>query len=201
MRETVQHLDAGHFAFVMATGIVSVAALDAGVSAAARALLALNTGAYAVLAGMMAARCGWFPSGVADDLGDSRKAPQFFAIVAATSVLGVQYARIAGGDREGFWLLVAAGALWLVVVYTFFAGMVIRRDKRGLGQDVHGGWLLAAVATQSLAVLGTAIATPPAASERAIHFASLVLFLLGGVLYLFILGGTPGGGRHNATEE
>jgi tellurite resistance protein TehA-like permease len=152
-----------------------------------RALLVLNTLAYAALAVMTAARLLWFPSRLAADVADGRRAPGLFAIVAATSVLGVQYARIAGDDRLGFRLLVAAAALWIAIVYAFFARLTVRAAKPGPGGDVHGGWLLAAVATQSLAVLGTAIAVPPGRPERAVVFASLVLFLLGAVLYMIIL--------------
>ena len=49
--------------------------------------------------------------------------------------------------------------VWLVVMYTFFPAVVIREDKPSLEMGINGAWLIAAVATQSLAVLGALLAT------------------------------------------
>ena len=43
--------------------------------------------------------------------------------------------------------------LWVGLTYTIFAAFTIKEDKPTLDQGISGAWLLAVVATQSIAVL------------------------------------------------
>ncbi|MGM9211855.1 hypothetical protein ACTFIC_05120, partial [Campylobacter jejuni] len=58
--------------------------------------------------------------------------------------------------------------------------------KPGLETGINGAWLLAAVATQSIAVLGTLLPWPDATLGPALFFC-LCMFLLGCMLYLAII--------------
>src|SRR3546814_18622333 len=87
----------GCFAFVMATGIVSVAAHLLEVPWVPVALFALNLGAYLLLWAITLARLLGFPAALLHDLARHAVAPSFLTTVAATRVLGVQFALL---DRQ-----------------------------------------------------------------------------------------------------
>ena len=46
-----------------------------------------------------------------------------------------------------------AAVLWLLLIYTIFTALTIKRNKPSLAEGINGGWLLAVVSTQSIAVL------------------------------------------------
>lgn len=114
------------FAFVMATGIVSIAAADNGCRWLSLGLFAIACAFYPVL-GVRAAR-------------NRRVTVESFAIVAATSVLA---ARLAFSGQRSL-----AFALWLAAVIAWCALCCLRP---GLGART-GTRLLTVVATESLAV-------------------------------------------------
>src|SRR5262249_41269417 len=83
-------LPTSSFAFVMATGIVSIAAAMLGYPWIARALLALNAVAFVALAALTGDRLVRRPAALLADFRDHRKGPGFLTIVAGTNVLGEQ---------------------------------------------------------------------------------------------------------------
>src|SRR5689334_9532728 len=78
------------FSIVMATGIVSLAALGNGWPTVGWCLFGLNVIAYIVLWTCIAARCLQFRDRVLADYRNHAKAPGFFTLVAGTCVLGNQ---------------------------------------------------------------------------------------------------------------
>ena len=176
----------GGFAFVMATGIVSVAAGLAGLASVSSALQIINLIAFPALWALFAAHFACDPAFVVGDLRDHRLAPRALTTVAATCVVGNEVA-LAGGDPAvvaALWIL--AVALWAALVYGIFALMTIARDKPSFESGLDGAWLLVVVATEALAILTTRAAglvAPPAP----MLFASLCLFLLGGAFYAILL--------------
>jgi tellurite resistance protein TehA-like permease len=176
----------GRFAFVMATGIVSIAAELSGLHVVAAVLFVLNLVAFPVLWGLLAVRLRRAPASFAADLFDPRRAPALLTAVAATCVLGNEIALLGRFPQvaAGFW---AAGALlWLGLVYCFFVAMTIATEKPGLDAAIDGSWLLLVVATEALAILTMHVAGAllPA---RPLIFAALCLFLLGGAFYVGLL--------------
>ena len=125
--------------------------------------------------------------GFAADLADPARGPGFFTAVAGTCVLGSQLALVAGWMGAAGTLWIIAICLWIAVTYGFFFAMVIRELKPGLAASINGAWLIAAVATQGVSVLGSLIAAPAAASGSAALFLALAAFLLGAALYLVII--------------
>jgi tellurite resistance protein TehA-like permease len=176
----------GRFAFVMATGIMSIAAELSGLHRIAAALFLINLAAYPLLWWLLAVRLRGAPASFAADLFDPRRAPAFLTAVAATCVLGNQIALLGSVPRvaAGFW--VAGALLWLGLVYCFFVAMTIATEKPGLDAAIDGSWLLLVVATEALAILTTHVAGAllPA---RPLMFAGLCLFLLGGAFYVGLL--------------
>jgi hypothetical protein len=48
--------------------------------------------------------------------------------------------------------------LWLALTYTIFTGLTIKQNKPPLDKGINGAWLLAVVATQSIATLSALLA-------------------------------------------
>lgn len=176
----------GYFALVMATGALSIALYLLQHAAIAYALFVLNVLAYGMLWALLLLRFIYFRARVAADLVDYARAPGFFTLVAGTCVLGTNIAvttRLTGVAML-FW---SAGILlWIVVMYSFFAAVVTRADKPSLESGINGAWLIAAVATQSVAVLGGTLAPAFAAPALPLFFC-LIMYLIGAMLYLSII--------------
>lgn len=177
----------GYFALVMATGIVSISCQLMALPSLARALLAVNLAAYAVLMALTLARAVLHPRRMLSDLGDHARGSGFFTVVAGTNVLGSQCLRVAGwrGVAEVLW---GAGlALWVVVMYAFFTAVIVRTKKPTLSEGINGAWLIATVATQSVAILGVALETPFGWPAPMVAFGALAFFFVGCMLYLAII--------------
>jgi tellurite resistance protein TehA-like permease len=177
----------GYFALVMATGIVSIAGHLLGWPLLARVLLAVNLPAYAVLVALTAARIVIHPRRLAADLADHARGSGYFTIVAGTCVLGSQCLLVAGWRGVAETLFAAGVALWFLVMYAFFGAVIVRAQKPTLEQGINGAWLLATVATQSIAVLALALGDPFGWPEEVVAFGALVFFLIGCMLYLAII--------------
>jgi tellurite resistance protein TehA-like permease len=181
-------LSPSYFALVMATGIVSIGAHLLGVEVIDVALFAINIAAYLTLWALTAVRLGRHRAAVLGDLIDHRRAVGFFTIVAATAVLGAETILIAHNLAIATGLLVLAGGLWILLTYTIFTALTIKRDKPSLADGINGGWLLAVVATQAIAVL-IALLSPHWHQPLRLHvnFIALSMWLWGGMLYIWII--------------
>ena len=184
----VRTLAPSYFALVMATGIVSIGAHQLGVGVVDVGLLAFNIAAYVVLVALTAVRLTRHWTAFVADLTDHRRAFGFLTTVAGTCVLGAQMVVIADDVAIATGLLIAGAVLWLVLIYTIFTALTIRPDKPSLVDGISGSWLLAVVATQSIAVL---IALLSAHWEQPLrlhaNFVALSMWLWGGMLYIWII--------------
>ena len=184
--EGLSTLFPGYFALVMATGIVSVACARMGLPGLAEALLVINVVAYVVLSLLTVLRVLRHPRRVWADLTNHARSPGFFTLVAGTSVLGVQFQLVSGRPELAAVLWGIAIVLWALVTYTFLAALTVKKDKPPLGVGINGGWLLAVVATQSIAVLGVLLAGGQEAGSgrELLLFVCLCFHLVGCFLYL-----------------
>jgi len=182
----IRDLYSGYFALVMATGIISIAAHLLGMMPVAWILFGINVGAYVILWLVTFVRVWrYFPRLVAD-LTDHTRGPGFFTLVAGTCVLGSQFV-IQVGDytiARSLWLL--GVLLWFIVMYAFFTAVTVRANKPSLEVGINGAWLIAAVATQSVSILGALVASQYDARE-VVLFIALVMYLIGCMLYLSII--------------
>jgi tellurite resistance protein TehA-like permease len=181
-------LTPAHFAMVMATGIVSLAAHLLRLPGLGRGLFDLNIVLYAALCVLTVLHAVRAPRAFFGDMVDHRHGPVYFTIVAATGVLGSQFALLSGGYRAAAVLWVVALVLWVLLTYVIFAGFTIAKTKPALEQGIGGGWLLAVVATQSIAVLAALLAPRAGATGRlALNFLALSMWLWAGMLYIWIM--------------
>jgi tellurite resistance protein TehA-like permease len=178
-----------YFALVMATGIVSIASFLLGLRAVARVLLAINLVAYPVLWGLTVARLVRHRARVIADLSHHGRAVGFFTTVAATAVLGSECLVVGGVFRPAVVLWLAAAALWAALTYSIFTLLTVKRDKPPLAEGLNGGWLVAVVASESVAVLGAQLAPRfGGGAQDVVIFFAVVMWLGGGMLYIWIIG-------------
>jgi tellurite resistance protein TehA-like permease len=111
----------------------------------------------------------------------------FFTTVAATCVLGSQWLIIARAWHIAVSLWALGIVLWAVTTYTIFTVLTIKPEKPGLAEGIHGGWLVAVVAPQSVAVLGAQLAAGFGDRAPDVLLFSLAMWLGGGMLYIWII--------------
>lgn len=177
----------GYFALVMATGIISVASHLLGMIPLAWGLLYVNLAAYAILLTLTLLRVGRYFPRVLADLQDHVRGPGFLTTVAGTCVLGSQLIIVAGQVAAATLLWWLGLLLWLVVMYSFLTAVTVREEKPPLEQGINGAWLITIVATQSVAILGTLLASDYPGVREPLLFFSLCLYLLGCMLYIVII--------------
>ncbi|MGE5668686.1 MAG: tellurite resistance/C4-dicarboxylate transporter family protein [Betaproteobacteria bacterium] len=181
-------LSPSYFGMVMAAGIVSLAAQLLDLQGIAGALFRLNIAAYAVLWVLTVLRSVCYPRRFFGDMIDHLRGPGFFTTVAGTSVLGSQFAVLAADYRSATLLWALAVVLWIGLIYTIFAGFTIKLRKPTLDQGISGAWLLAVVATQSIAVLSALLATHSNQPYKLeLNFLALSMWLWGGMLYIWMM--------------
>ena len=184
----MKHLPPAYFALVMATGIISIAARDFEFFTIAATLFAFNIAAYATLVVLTVLRAFRYPRLFFSDMTDHRIGPGFFTAVAASCILGVQVLTFLNSVVLAATLLALGGALWFGLTYTIFAAFTVKRTKPTLEDGLTGAWLLAVVATQSIAVLAVLIAREwPQPFRLELNFVAMSMWLWGGMFYTWII--------------
>jgi tellurite resistance protein TehA-like permease len=171
----------------MATGIVSIASELHGLHVVARVLLVLNVVAYAALAWLTLVRVVRHLPRVLADLVDHARGAGFFTVIAGTGVLGCQLALLTGDLRAPLLLWSVGVVVWLVLTYAFLTAVIVRSPKPRLDVGLNATWLIAVVATQSIAVLGTAVAGAAGGVGKSILLVSLLAYLAGSTLYVVLI--------------
>ncbi len=187
MNDRIAALHPAYFALVMATGIVSIACALLDLRPLAVVLLWVNSGFFVVLWALMLVRLARFRDRVVGDLMDHARAVGFFTAVAATCVLGSQWFVVSGAWTLAFWLWAAGIVLWSAITYGVLALLTVKAAKPSLANGINGGWLVSVVAAQSVAVLGTQLAAGFATRTPIVLFFCLVMWLGGGMLYVWII--------------
>ncbi len=182
---SIASLFPGYFAFVMATGIISIALKQQKVGALADLFYAATAVGYIVLCVLICARLVLFRQRLFVDLTSHAKGFAFLTIVAGTNVLGSASGLIRGwwGLARGLWWI--GVVCWVALVYSTLIAVVLRHDKPALGAGINGTWFLLTVSTQSVAVLGALLIVR--SPNDLLAFACLAMFVLGIVLYLIVM--------------
>jgi tellurite resistance protein TehA-like permease len=162
----VRGMPPGYFAFVMATGIVSVGMNLIGVRTLSFFLMVVGAGGYAVLVVLTVWRFVAYRSDFVDDLQNPRRAFQFFTFVAGTNVLAARLT-IEGWYGPAAVLLGIAGIAWLVLGYAVPWFAVLGRAERPALAAANGTWFIWVVASQSVAIV-SAVLEPVAGDGRAL---------------------------------
>lgn len=187
INQKAANLFPGYFALVMATGALSIASHFLGYFYISIALLYVNVVAYVVLWFLTIIRLTNHFSRLKADLTSHANGPGFFTLVAGTCMFGSQLIVVANNQTVPKFLWGLGIILWVIVMYTFFSAVTIRKDKPDLRQGINGAWLIAAVATQSVSVLGTLLSSYFVNGRDIVLFFTLCMYLLGCMLYLNII--------------
>ncbi len=187
LQTITRDLSPAYFAMVMATGIVSIAAHMRGLVLVGCALFYLNVLFYIVLWLLYGARIVWFPRRFLADIFDDARGPGYFTWIAASAVIGSQCLVFAHAYQVAAALFVIAGLLWLGLTYAIFTALAVKKSKPALGEGINSGWLIAVVATQSIAVLSAHLdATGSQPFSVDLNFMALALWVVGGMLYIWL---------------
>jgi tellurite resistance protein TehA-like permease len=177
------------FAFVMATGILAVAARQQGLHTLALLLFECDVVAWLLLSLLSLWRLARHHVHVAQDLASLQRAPAFFTAVAGTGVLASGMLVLDLSLAAAAALGALAFLLWIVLTYAVFAAVITSPDKQPLEHVLGGAWLLAVVACQSVAVTASLLSGHVAQPGRLqLNFLALALWLVGGMLYTWIIG-------------
>uniref|UniRef100_UPI00333FD15B tellurite resistance/C4-dicarboxylate transporter family protein n=1 Tax=Castellaniella defragrans TaxID=75697 RepID=UPI00333FD15B len=181
-------LSPAYFGLVMATGIISLAAHMMGWPWIANTLFLLNIVQYIVLWVLYVLRAVRHPRHFFGDMIDHLRGPGYFTTVAGTCVLASQFMIMRDDLRVGFVLWVLGVVLWLGLMYTVFLALTVKHSKPSLDKGINGGWLLAVVATQSVAVSSALVAARIGQPYRLeLNFLALSMWLWGGMLYIWMM--------------
>jgi tellurite resistance protein TehA-like permease len=187
IQQRIKELYPGYFAFVMATGIVSIASQLLGMSVIGLLLLLINVIAYIILWLLYLWRFVSFSAQAWMDMGDHARGPGFFTMVAGTCVLGAQFVLLVGNMLTAAILWGIGSILWLLFIYVIFTRLIIRGDKPSMQAGINGAWLIIIVATQSISVLGTLLAQNSGSYKQVLLSFTLAMYLLGGMLYILVI--------------
>ncbi|UJL46108.1 tellurite resistance/C4-dicarboxylate transporter family protein [Virgibacillus sp. NKC19-16] len=187
LKKQAKDLFPGYFALVMATGALSIGSHLLGMSIFAQLLLYVNIIAYITLWLLTAIRLFYYFPRVSADLTSHSLGPGFFTLVAGTSVFGSELVVVAENYTIPVYLWGLAIVLWIIIMYSFFAAVTVRKDKPSIEEGINGAWLIAAVATQSISILGTLLIPHIEQGREIILFFTLCMYFLGCMLYLNII--------------
>ncbi len=183
---TIKGLHPAHFAMVMSTGIISIASKLLGFTGIAYALFYINIIAYAILLPILVLRVIYYWDCLYKDLSNPKLSFVFFTIVAGTNVLGAQFVSVVDQPEIAkiFWYF--GIFLWAVISLLTFSILFLECSE-GIEKVVHGGWLIATVGTQSVAVLGGVLAPQFGSYGTFVMFTSFVWWMIGAFLYLILI--------------
>ena len=183
--EWVRTLYPGYFACVMATGIVSVALLLTKALTLSLALWALASALLLFLAVVYALRLLRFPRDMRRDFRDPATAFGFFTFIAAVGVMSARFA-LGGWTIVPDALTIIAAIAWFILTYWTFA-MLLITNERPIDQALNGSWLIAIVATESLAITWALVTKIEPGQRAALQFLAYTFWTFGVLLYLIFI--------------
>ena len=187
VKKNIRNFFPGYFALVMATGALSIGAHLLDMVLFSTILLYVNIFAYITLWVITILRIVYFFPRMLSDITSHTLGPGFFTFVAGTCVFGSELIIVAEQYVIATYLWGLAIFLWLLIMYTFFTAVTIRKDKPSISEGINGAWLIAAVATQSISILGTLLTPNVESGRMVILFVTLCMYFLGCMLYLNII--------------
>ncbi|MGE3870154.1 MAG: tellurite resistance/C4-dicarboxylate transporter family protein [Pseudorhodoplanes sp.] len=190
MRATSElvNLSPAYFGLVMATGIVSLAGFMMGYEHLAFGLFYLNVAQYVILVVLFGLRAVLYPRRFFGDMIGHLSAPGYFTTVAGTGILASQFLVLRENIPAGSALWLLAIVLWVGIIYTIFTVFTVKSEKPTLDKGINGGWLLAVVATQSIAVSSALLAARIGQPYRLeLNLMALSMWLWGGMLYIWMI--------------
>lgn len=181
VKSAVRTLYPGYFALIMATGIISNGFYLLDLKVLSTALLVVDSTAFVILIPATIARAIMFPRLLWADLVNPRLVFSFFTIVAGANVFGVQLL-LRGHVDIALALWIFSLAVWVPLSYFSFSVLTFRDTERNVGV-IGGGWLIAIVGAESIAVLGGKLSAAVASGSELIFVTAHAFWGIGLILY------------------
>ncbi|WP_068422985.1 tellurite resistance/C4-dicarboxylate transporter family protein [Janibacter terrae] len=181
VRSAVAGLPPGAFAFVMATGIVSVGMDQQGRALPSTVLLVVAATAWVALVLALLVRLVGHRDRALADLHDPRLAFGYFTVVAGTCVFAVRLLEIAPGVSAA--LLVAATIVWVLLGYGVPWAAVLSRAERPVLTEANGTWFIWVVGSQSVAAAAAGLEPVVTSGRQALAVLAVLAWSVGVVLY------------------
>lgn len=121
------------------------------------------------------------------DASDLAKSPGLLTIVAGTCVLGSQFTIIASNFTIATLLFYIGSAAWLILIYSIFTVITVKKDKPPINEAISGVWLLIIVSTQSVSILASQLTGHIPFANNLVSFFALAMFLCGCMFYIIII--------------
>jgi tellurite resistance protein TehA-like permease len=181
----VRTLYSGYFASVMATGIVSVALLFSHEETLSTLLWVTGFVFLTYFVAVYLIRIIRFGGEVWRDAMDPSKVFGFFTFVAALGVMATRSA-LGGWTLVPGGLTLAAAVAWSILIYWAVA-MMLFTNERPIERSVNGSWLVAIVATESLAITWVLLAAIWPNQRGALQLLAYTFWTFGVLLYLIFI--------------
>lgn len=183
VRQFVQHLPPGSFAYVMASGIVSTAFAVIGWDVVSIVLVVLAIIGGLLLLVAQVWRLVSYRSDVIRDAQDPGVAFGFLTVVAAFNVVGI---RLYAPDAPAVTIVlgIISVPLWLLLVYGIPSIQMLHQRTVAALVGADGSWFLWVVATQSLATAAAVLAGQD--NTEALAAVAVGLWGIGVMLYLML---------------
>src|SRR5579872_4864469 len=181
----VKSLYTGYFASVMATAIVSIALLLDHVMALSVALWVISCVLLLFMTVAYALRWILYPHEVHANFYDPTTVFGYFTFIAAIDVLATRFSLGGWTIVPGILTLIAAAA-WLILTYWVFAMLIFTSD-RSIEQAVNGSWMIAIVATESLAITWVLLVRVQPQVSVVLQLAAYMFWTFGVLLYLIFI--------------
>ncbi|MGB3525488.1 MAG: tellurite resistance/C4-dicarboxylate transporter family protein [Flavobacteriales bacterium] len=184
----IRGLSPAYFGLPMSTGIIAVASHALGYTRIGQVLFGFNNVEVVVLSMLLLLRLLFFFPEFRKDLSSHQQGAGFLTVVAAACILGSEYAEFQGAFKVGIALWYFALVAWMLLTYSFFVLVTIKRRKPSLESGMNGSWLLFVVSVQALSILGCIVAPHLGISLHSSLFIMLFFHLLGWLFYLVVIG-------------
>lgn len=181
----IRTLYPGYFACVMATGIVSVALLLSHALALSLALWGLGCALLVFLTLVYALRIVRYPREIRRDFLDPTTVFGFFTFIAAVGVIATRSA-LGGWTVVPSILTFIAAIAWFVLTYWTFTMLLFTNDKP-IERALNGSWLIAIVATESLAITWVLLTAMAPAQRATLQLLAYSFWTFGVLLYLIFI--------------
>ncbi len=183
--EWARTLYTGYFACVMATGIVSVALLLCHVMTLSLALWAAGFVLLAWLVIVYTVRVFRYRREFMRDLYDPATVFGFFTFIAAVGVMATRSA-LGGWSLTPAVLTGVAVIAWFGLTY-WVVSMLIFTNEKPVERALNGAWLIAIVATESLAITWVLLTSFMPAQRATLQLLSYAFWTFGVLLYLIFI--------------
>jgi tellurite resistance protein TehA-like permease len=185
VRNEIRSLHPEYFAFVMASGIVSIGMANHGQHVISSILLWVAGIAYVVLVILTAMRFAAYAPMVGADFTDPARGFSFFTFVAASDVLGTRL--VAAGHRSiALVLLAVAVVVWLILGYVVPWTALLGQARRPVLHAANGTWFLWVVGSQSVAILAASLAASGSSGRSGLALLAVSCWVLGVCAYVVV---------------